>query len=264
MIITAAKQLTIGYKTTPLIQNLSFHIKQGQIVCLLGANGCGKTTLMRTLLGLLPSLAGHIIIEGKEISKWSPTDLAKVIAYVPQATHLPFSFKVIDMVIMGRGAHISFFSMPSIQDKAMAMETLEMLSLSHLAHRTFDTLSGGEKQLVLIARALVQQPKLLIMDEPAASLDFGNQIKLINQIKTLKALGISVFMSTHHPQHAALLADEVILLTPHRHVLQDKPELLLTPEHLAQLYNVKPTDIQAHFYAYPDNNNPYRQEYEHH
>lgn len=168
------------------------------------------------------------------------------------------------MVIMGRGAHISFFSMPSSQDKAMAMETLEMLSLSHLAHRTFDTLSGGEKQLVLIARALVQQPKLLIMDEPAASLDFGNQIKLINQIKTLKALGISVFMSTHHPQHAALLADEVILLTPHRHVLQDKPELLLTPEHLAQLYNVKPTDIQAHFYAYPDNNNPYRQEYEHH
>ncbi|HCL6186638.1 TPA: ABC transporter ATP-binding protein [Proteus mirabilis] len=262
MIITAAKQLTIGYKTTPLIQNLSFYIKQGQIVCLLGANGCGKTTLMRTLLGLLPSLAGHIIIEGKEISKWSPTDLAKVIAYVPQATHLPFSFKVIDMVIMGRGAHISFFSMPSSQDKAMAMETLEMLSLSHLAHRTFDTLSGGEKQLVLIARALVQQPKLLIMDEPAASLDFGNQIKLINQIKTLKALGISVFMSTHHPQHAALLADEVILLTPHRHVLQDK--LLLTPEHLAQLYNVKPTDIQAHFYAYPDNNNPYRQEYEHH
>ncbi|MGU0056531.1 ATP-binding cassette domain-containing protein [Enterobacter hormaechei] len=109
-----------------------------------------------------------------------------------------------------------------------------MLSSSYFCHRTFDTLSGGEKQLVLIARALVQQPKLLIMDEPAASLDFGNQIgKLINQIKTLKALGISVFMSTHHPQHAALLADEVILLTPIATFYKIKLSFCLPPEHLA-------------------------------
>ncbi|MCO8051680.1 MULTISPECIES: ABC transporter ATP-binding protein [Proteus] len=263
MIIANANRLSIGYKGKSLIKDLSFRIEQGQIICLLGANGCGKTTLMRTLLGLIPCIDGEINIAGKTLSEWSPTELAKVVAYVPQATHIPFSFNVIDMVVMGRGAHLSFFSMPSSQDKTMAMETLEMLSLSHLAHRTFDTLSGGEKQMVLIARALVQQPKLLIMDEPAASLDFGNQIKLLTQVKALKALGISVFMSTHHPQHAASLADDVILLTPHVPVLQDRPDILLTPDNLAHLYGVQPTDIQAHFHAYSDNKNDHRQEYEH-
>lgn len=263
MIIANANRLSIGYKGKPLIKDLSFHIKQGQIICLLGANGCGKTTLMRTLLGLIPCIDGEINIVGKALSEWSPTELAKVVAYVPQATHIPFSFNVIDMVVMGRGAHLSFFSMPSSQDKTMAMETLEMLSLSHLTYRTFDTLSGGEKQMVLIARALVQQPKLLIMDEPAASLDFGNQIKLLTQVKALRALGISVFMSTHHPQHAASLADDVILLTPHVPVLQDRPDILLTPDNLAHLYGVQPTDIQAHFHAYSDNKNDHRQEYEH-
>lgn len=252
MIIAQANQLAIGYKGKALIEGLSFSIEQGQIICLLGANGCGKTTLMRTLLGLLPSITGEITIADKPLNTWSPTELAKVVAYVPQASHIPFSFNVIDMVMMGRGAHLSFFSMPNKQDKAMAIETLDMLSLSHLAHRTFDTLSGGEKQMVLIARALVQQPKLLIMDEPAASLDFGNQIKLLTQVKALKNLGISVFMSTHHPQHAATLADDVILLTPHTPVRQDKPQHLLTPDNLAHLYGVKPTDIQAHFHAYSD------------
>ncbi|QAV22718.1 ABC transporter ATP-binding protein [Proteus hauseri] len=255
MIIAKADQLAIGYKNKALITNLSFRIKQGQIICLLGANGCGKTTLMRTLLGLLPTISGTITIADKSLTKWSPTELAKVIAYVPQASHIPFAFNVIDMVIMGRGAHLSFFSMPNKQDKAMAMETLEMLSLSHLANRTFDTLSGGEKQMVLIARALVQKPQLLVMDEPAASLDFGNQIKLLTQVKALKQLGISVFMSTHHPQHAAILADDVILLTSHTHILQDSPNILLTPDNLAHLYGVKPTDIQAHFHAYSDNKN---------
>ena len=255
MIIAKADQLAIGYKNKALITNLSFSIKQGQIICLLGANGCGKTTLMRTLLGLLPAISGSITIANKSLTEWSPTELAKVIAYVPQASHIPFAFNVIDMVIMGRGAHLSFFSMPNKQDKAMAMEILEMLSLSHLANRTFDTLSGGEKQMVLIARALVQKPQLLVMDEPAASLDFGNQIKLLTQVKALKQLGISVFMSTHHPQHAAILADDVILLTPHTQVLQDSPTILLTPDNLAHLYGVKPTDIQAHFHAYSDNKN---------
>lgn len=247
MIIAKAHQLSIGYKNKPLIENLSFHIKQGEIICLLGANGCGKTTLMRTLLGLLPRISGDILLADKNVSEWSPTELARVVAYVPQATHIPFSFNVIDMVIMGRGAHLSLFSMPSKLDKALAIETLEMLSLSHLAHRTFDTLSGGEKQMVLIARALVQQPKLLIMDEPAASLDFGNQIKLLTQVKRLKTLGISVFMSTHHPQHASYLADEVILLAQNSRILQDKPDILLTPDNLAHLYGVTPKEIQAHF-----------------
>lgn len=253
MIIAKAHQLAIGYKNKPLIENLSFHIKQGEIICLLGANGCGKTTLMRTLLGLLPRISGDIVLANKNLSEWSPTELARVVAYVPQATHIPFSFNVIDMVIMGRGAHLSLFSMPSKLDKALAIETLEMLSLSHLAQRTFDTLSGGEKQMVLIARALVQQPKLLIMDEPAASLDFGNQIKLLTQVKRLKTFGISVFMSTHHPQHASYLADEVILLAQNSSILQDKPDILLTPDNLAHLYGVTSKEIQAHFNA--TNNN---------
>lgn len=121
------------------------------------------------------------------------------------------------------------------------------MGIAHLAQRSYSCLSGGEKQLVLIARALVQQPGLLIMDEPAASLDFGNQIKLLNKIEQLRERGITVLMSTHHPQHAAAVADSIVMLSKDSPACQDKPAALLTPETLAALYHVTPEHIAAHF-----------------
>lgn len=160
---------------------------------------------------------------------------------------MPFSFRVADMVALGRSAHLSLFAAPGRAERQMAEQELDHMGIAHLAQRSYSCLSGGEKQLVLIARALVQQPGLLIMDEPAASLDFGNQIKLLNKIEQLRERGITVLMSTHHPQHAAAVADSIVMLSKDSPACQDKPAALLTPETLAALYHVTPEHIAAHF-----------------
>lgn len=245
--ILTTRDLAVGYAEKLILTNINLQLQQGDIICLLGANGCGKTTLMKTLLGLLPPKTGEIRISGKPLSHWSATALAQRVAYVPQAHNMPFSFRVLDMVALGRSAHLSLFASPGRAERQMAEQELDALGIAHLAQRAYSCLSGSEKQLVLIARALIQQPGLLIMDEPAASLDFGNQIKLLNKIEQLRERGITVLMSTHHPQHAAAVADSVVMLGSAQPARQDKPAALLTPETLAALYHVTPEHISAHF-----------------
>ncbi len=247
--IVKLEQVSVGYHRQPILHNINLNLAEGKIFCLLGANGCGKTTLMRTLLGFLPPISGNISLIGRSLSGWLTRDLAKVIAYVPQAHDTPFSYQVIDMVVMGLTPHISLFAVPDKKAHLLAEESLCRLGISHLKQRQYCTLSGGEKQLVLIARALVQQPKLLIMDEPAASLDFGNQIRLLEQIEQLKNSGITVLMSTHHPQHAAAVADEVILLHPEFGAKQGSPESMLTLTNLSTLYRIDEQRIAAHFHS---------------
>ena len=242
-------QVSVGYHQQPILHNINLNLAEGKIFCLLGANGCGKTTLIRTLLGFLPPISGEIHIVDKSLSSWLMRDLAKIIAYVPQAHDTPFSYLVIDMVVMGLTPHLSLFAIPGKKAHLMAEESLCRLGISHLKLRQYCTLSGGEKQLVLIARALVQQPKLLIMDEPAASLDFGNKIRLLEQIEQLKSSGITVLMSTHHPQHAAAVADEVILLHPEFGAKQGPPEAMLTLTNLSTLYRIDEQRIAAHFHS---------------
>ncbi|EPV3839643.1 ABC transporter ATP-binding protein [Morganella morganii] len=245
--VLITRGLAVGYGEKLILTDINLQLHQGEIICLLGANGCGKTTLMKTLLGLLPPKAGEIRIDNTPLHDWSAAALARRVAYVPQAHNMPFSFRVADMVALGRSAHLSLFAAPGRTERQMAEQELAHLGISHLAQRTYSCLSGGEKQLVLIARALVQQPRLLIMDEPAASLDFGNQIKLLNKIEQLRERGITILMSTHHPQHAAAVADSIVILSKDRPACQDKPAALLTPETLAALYHVTPEHIAAHF-----------------
>ncbi|GAA0342056.1 ABC transporter ATP-binding protein [Morganella psychrotolerans] len=245
--VLTTRDLAVGYGEKLILTNINLQLQQGDIICLLGANGCGKTTLMKTLLGLLPPKTGEIRINGKPLNHWSATALARRVAYVPQAHNMPFSFRVLDMVALGRSAHLSLFASPGRAERQMAEQELDALGIAHLALRAYSCLSGGEKQLVLIARALIQQPGLLIMDEPAASLDFGNQIKLLNKIEQLRERGITVLMSTHHPQHAAAVADSIVMLGSAQPARQDKPAALLTPETLAALYHVTPEHISAHF-----------------
>lgn len=247
--IVKLEQVSVGYHRQPILHNINLNLAEGKIFCLLGANGCGKTTLMRTLLGFLSPISGNVSLIGRSLSGWLTRDLAKVIAYVPQAHDTPFSYQVIDMVVMGLTPHISLFAVPDKKAHLLAEESLCRLGISHLKQRQYCTLSGGEKQLVLIARALVQQPKLLIMDEPAASLDFGNQIRLLEQIEQLKNSGITVLMSTHHPQHAAAVADEVILLHPEFGAKQGSPESMLTLTNLSTLYRIDEQRIAAHFHS---------------
>ncbi len=246
MAMVVFNNVALGYHHQPVLHNVSFTLQRGEMCCLLGANGCGKTTLMRTLLGLLPVLHGEIALAGKPLPQWSAAKLAQKVAYVPQAHNGPFSYSVIDMVAMGRSAHLGLFASPNLRDRQLALDTLETLGIAHLEQRRFPTLSGGERQLVLIARALVQQPELLVMDEPAASLDFGHQITLLKRIRQLKTAGITLLMSTHHPMHAKAVADTIVTLSPQVGALQGTPQQMLNSASLSRLYQVSTEEIETH------------------
>lgn len=247
MSLMILENVAIGYHHHTIMTNIDLSLSTGEITCLLGANGCGKTTLIKSMLGLIPIMSGNIILDKKSLKAYKQADLAKVIAYVPQAHDTPFNFTVIDMVMMGFTSQLSVFSIPSHKERALALHQLKKLGIEHLELRLYSTLSGGEKQLVLIARALVQNPLLLIMDEPAASLDFGNQIRLLQQIELLKQHGITILMSTHHPQHAAAVADDVILLNKLHGANQGSAKNMLTLTNLASLYSIDEQSIATHF-----------------
>ena len=201
-----------GYGSHTILTDVNLNFTSGQITCILGKNGSGKTTLFKSLLGLLPLLGGDILLDGSSAHKLSRCEFAKKVAYVPQARSLPFEFSVLDVVLFGRTAYLSSFSSPGKKDKAIAEEALELLQISHLRNRTFTHLSGGEQQMVIIARALAQQPSFLIMDEPTSNLDFGNQIQVINRICHLKSDSLGIIMATHSPDHAFMSDAEVVVV----------------------------------------------------
>jgi len=210
----------------------------GEVVGLLGANGCGKTTLIKTILGLLPVQGGEILLDGKNIKNWTSAQIARVIGYIPQMHTPPFPFEVLDVVLMGRTAHIKPFSSPSPQDVKIAERALDMLNISYLRDRVYTEISGGERQLVLIARALAQEPKILIMDEPTASLDFGNQIKVLSHVKQLAGMNIAVLMSCHFPEHAFIYSNRAVLLNEGRILHSGTPGETITAERLKTLYGI--------------------------
>lgn len=234
------EKLCCGYRGHAVLSELSFSIKRGELVCLLGPNGVGKTTLFKTLMGLLPRLAGRILIGGEEIGSWSRQRLALAIGYVPQAHQPPFPFRVLDVVATGRAAHLGLFASPSREDIAIARHCLETLGIVWLAERIYTQISGGERQLVLIARALAQQAKLLVMDEPTSNLDFGNQVRVLAHIRGIvERDGLSVLLTTHHPDHALQHGTRVLALAPDRQLSEGRPEELITADYMRRSYLVE-------------------------
>jgi iron complex transport system ATP-binding protein len=233
--------ISCGYNKMPIYEEINFTVHPGSIVCIMGRNGIGKTTLLKTILGSLNILNGSITLNGKDILSYSNKERAQQIGYVPQSHVPPFPYSVRDVVVMGRTPHLSIFSVPGDSDYSQADEILKKIGIEYLKEKIYTEISGGERQLVIIARALIQNPKILIMDEPTASLDYGNQIKIINTIKALAKEKISVIMTTHHPEQAFECADLVVAMTENKVISTGLPAEVLTEELIEEIYGVKVT-----------------------
>ena len=247
MIFTGT-HIDCGYGKIRILHDISLQVSSGEAFCLLGPNGVGKTTLFKTILGFLPLLSGLITIDGEDISTWSDRRKAQVIGYVPQVHTPPFPFTVIDVVTMGRTAHLGPMASPSKHDVEIAEDALKELGISNLSQKIYTEISGGERQMVLVARALAQQPKILIMDEPTANLDFGNQVRVLEQINRLTAQGMAIIMTTHFPDHAFLCPGTVGLLE-HDRLTVGRAQDVVTEERLQCAYGV---DVRIIQHAYLD------------
>lgn len=224
------------HRDKEILKDVSFHLNEHDILCLLGPNGTGKTTMLRCILSLNKIKKGTIELDGVDFTKISVRERAEMIAYVPQATTMAFSYNSFEIVLMGRVAHLATGSRPTAKDKAIAYEVIERLGITYLIHKDFNQMSGGEKQMVLVARALAQQSKILVMDEPTANLDYSNQVKMLQVIKNLAEEGYSIIMASHFPNHAFLACNKVALMRDGVIMAQGYPEDIVTSENLTELY----------------------------
>jgi iron complex transport system ATP-binding protein len=231
-----------GYGKKVILKNISSTINKGEITCLLGKNGAGKTTLFKTILGILPVLGGSILYNNKTINAFNSRQFARYISYVPQAHGTPFTFSVFDVVLMGQYASSdNIWGKPGKKSKEIAYDCINSLGINHLANKPFSKLSGGEKQMVLIARAMAQQPDFIAMDEPTANLDMSNQIKVLQLANLLKNKGYGVIMNTHDPDQALNYADKVIMLQDGKIMVCGEPKNVINSNTISKLYD---TDIE--------------------
>ena len=232
------RNASCGYGDKNIIKDISIEIKSGEILCILGPNGVGKTTLFKTILGFLKLQSGEILLDNENIRSWSKKRLAKAISYVPQSHTPPFPFSVFDVVLMGRAAHLDMFASPSKKDKEIAEQAIDTLKISYLKNSIYTQISGGERQMVLIARALAQQAKIMVMDEPTSNLDFGNQIRVLQQINNLASKGFGVIMTSHFPDHAFLCSTKAALMQKNNAFIIGNVDEVITEENLKCAYGI--------------------------
>jgi iron complex transport system ATP-binding protein len=232
------EHLSFRYRKTPLIDKLNLTIDEGGVLALLGPNGSGKTTLLKLILGLLRPMRGNIRFQGEDTGSLSAREMARRMAYVPQVHREAFGYRVFDVVLMGRMPQTPFFARYANSDRRIAWESLEKLSIPHLAERPYTEISGGERQLTLIARALAQGVATFIMDEPTSGLDYGNQIRLLERVGRLAHGGYTFVFTTHHPDHALAIADRVVMMKEGAIIRDGVPQMAITPERLAELYGL--------------------------
>ena len=244
MPLLAVNNINFGYDQRDVLQDISFKVNRGEIFFLLGPNGCGKTTLLDCVLGLLKPRQGDIQVNGTDINSIRPEAIARQVAYVPQSHEKTFPYTVKDIVLMGRAAYIGLFGSPSVEDMDIVDEALALVGILHLRDRRYTQLSGGEGQLVMIARALAQKTSLIVMDEPTAHLDFKHELVIMERIVELvKETGLSVLMATHFPNHAFYfennnIATRVALMNNSKFLAAGSPSNVLSEENIKLIYNI--------------------------
>ncbi|MDO4543859.1 MAG: ABC transporter ATP-binding protein [Clostridia bacterium] len=239
--LLSVENISFAYGKHRVLSDLSFSLSEGEMLAVLGANGAGKSTLFRCILGLLKRYRGRISIDGTEISSFSAKRRSQLLAYIPQSHYPAFNYSVTDMVLMGTAPQLSTLAAPKKAQYERVQQALALLGIESLANRSYTRLSGGEQQLVLIARALVQDAKILLMDEPVANLDFGNQHLVLRTAEKLCKDGYSILLSTHNPQHALRYADNLLAIKDGTVRAWGSPYEVLTSELIRELYGVNAT-----------------------
>lgn len=229
--------------TQEVIKNFSFDIQQGDVVAILGPNGAGKTTLLNLSLGLLTPNKGHIRLSDFSMIELQRRNIGKQIALVPQTEMVNFEFTVREFLLLGRTPYLGFLASPKTEDLIFLEQALEKTGIKHLENKFVTTLSGGEFQLVLVARALTQDPKILLLDEPTSHLDLANKSQLVKIIRDLRNEGITTVLTTHDPQLAQRLANKVILMKKGNIYKFGKPQEILTTKNLSHTYDV-PVEVK--------------------
>lgn len=248
-----AHNIHFSYRGRQVLAGAELALSSGELVCLLGGNGAGKSTLLKIMLGLLKPEQGEVTADKYPLGSFARRELAQRVAYVPQMHVAPFPYSIRQVVTMGRLPARGMFRTPSSSDLETVENALKYMEILHLAERPYTQVSGGERQLTLIARALAQEASLLVMDEPMTGLDYGHQVRLLARLEQLVAEGYGVLMTTHDPDQPLAGCQRVALLKDGRIVGDGPPSEILTPEAILLLYGVSVTlqrDIQGRAIAF--------------
>ncbi|MGI6327667.1 MAG: ABC transporter ATP-binding protein [Dethiobacteria bacterium] len=252
MALVEIRNLSFSYGNRRVLENISFKIHRGEIFCLFGPNGCGKSTLLECVLGTLKAPRGSIYLEGRDAGTLRPAETARRMAYVPQLHEKTFPYTVKEVVLMGRAAYVGMFTSPTEDDYAAAEDAMKKIGIQCLSGKLYTQLSGGELQLVMIARALAQETPVMLMDEPTAHLDFRHELIIMETVVQLvRETGMSILMATHFPNHAFYFSNNdipttVALMDSCRFAAVGRPEEVLSEKNMQRTFNVETRMVSYH------------------
>lgn len=238
--IFEVRDASFGYRQKNILNHLSFQVTDGQVLAVLGPNGVGKTTLLKCMMGFLPWRCGASYLDGENIAEMSPKAIWRKIAYVPQAKSSAFSYTAMEMVLLGRCSHLSLFDQPKKADEERALAAMRDVGIEQLWDKPCSQMSGGELQMVLIARALVAEPKMLVLDEPESNLDFKNQLIVLTTISRLvEERGLSAIVNTHYPEHALQISHKALILNRGGQSFYGATDDIINEENMCQAFGVR-------------------------